>query len=61
MKANQYRRVKMEEMEAYCDEKSKSHDESFSMLHFQIFDTINWKYLEPCLPVNPEAFSMSDG
>jgi len=50
----------MEEMEAYYDEKFKSYDEPFSMLHFEVFDAITWKYLEPHLPVNPEAFSMSD-
>jgi len=50
-----------EEIEAYCTEKSKKYDESFSMLHFRVFDAITWRYLEPYLPVNPEALVLDAG
>lgn len=42
--------VKMAETKAYYDEKSKSYDETFSILYFRVFDAITWKYLEPYVP-----------
>ena len=51
----------MEEIEAYYTEKSKKYDESFSMLYFRVFDAITWRYLEPYLPVNPEALVLGAG
>lgn len=51
----------MGEIEAYYTEKSKKYDESFSMLYFRVFDAITWRYLEPYLPVNPEALVLDAG
>ena len=55
------RRVGMEEVETYYDEKSKSYDETFSILYFRVFDAITWKYLEPYLPTNPNALVLDAG
>ena len=51
----------MEEIDAYYTEKPKKYDESFSMLYFRVFDAITWRYLEPYLPVNPEALVLDAG
>jgi ubiquinone/menaquinone biosynthesis C-methylase UbiE len=51
----------MEETEIYYDEKSKNYDELFSMLYYKVFDAITWKYLEPYLPVNPNALVLDAG
>lgn len=51
----------MEETEIYYDEKSKSYDETFSMLYFRVFDAITWKYLEQYLPTNPNASVLDAG
>jgi ubiquinone/menaquinone biosynthesis C-methylase UbiE len=53
--------VKMEEAEIYYDEKSRSYDETFSMLYFRVFDAVTWKYLEPYLPANPNAMVLDAG
>ena len=51
----------MEEIEIYYNEKSKSYDETFSMLYFRVFDAITWKYLEPYLPTDPNALILDAG
>jgi ubiquinone/menaquinone biosynthesis C-methylase UbiE len=51
----------MEETEIYYDEKSKSYDETLSILYFRVFDAITWKYLEPYLPTNPNALVLDAG
>jgi ubiquinone/menaquinone biosynthesis C-methylase UbiE len=51
----------MEEIGAYYTEKPKKYDESLSMLYFRVFDAITWRYLEPYLPVNPEALVLDAG
>jgi len=53
--------VEMEGIGAYHDEKSKSYDETFSILYFRVFDIITWKYLEPYLPTNPNALVLDAG
>jgi len=51
----------MDETEIYYDEKSEDYDELFSMLYYRVFDAITWKYLEPYLPVNPNALVLDAG
>lgn len=51
----------MEETETYYDEKSKSFDETFSMLYFKVFDAVTWKYLEPYLPTSQNALVLDAG
>ena len=53
--------AEMEETEIYYDEKSKSYDETFSILYFRVFDAITWKYLEQYLPTNPNALVLDAG
>jgi ubiquinone/menaquinone biosynthesis C-methylase UbiE len=53
--------VEMEGTEVYYDEKSKSYDETFSILYFKVFDAITWKYLEPYLPINLNALVLDAG
>jgi ubiquinone/menaquinone biosynthesis C-methylase UbiE len=53
--------VEMEEIENYYNEKSKTYDETFSILYFRVFDAITWKYLEPYLPTTPNALVLDAG
>jgi len=51
----------MEEVKAYYDEKSKSYDETFDALYFKVYDAITWKYIEPYIPINPNALVLDAG
>jgi ubiquinone/menaquinone biosynthesis C-methylase UbiE len=53
--------VEVEEIEIYYNEKSKTYDETFSILYFRVFDAITWKYLEPYLPINSNALVLDAG
>jgi len=53
--------VEMGETETYYDEKSESYDETFSVLYFNVFDAITWKYLEPYLPTDTSALVLDAG
>jgi ubiquinone/menaquinone biosynthesis C-methylase UbiE len=51
----------VKETEKYYDGKSKNYDETFSILYFEVFDAITWKYLEPYLPTSPNALVLDAG
>jgi len=51
----------MEEIEVYYDEKSESYDEIFGALYFRVYDAVTWKYLEPYVPVDPNAVVFDAG
>ena len=51
----------MDEVRTYYNEKSKIYDEAFDSLVFRVLDAITWKYLEPYIPVNTDAFVLDAG
>jgi len=51
----------MEEVESYYNGKSKGYDEFFDMLYYKVFDTITWRYIEPYVPINPDALVLDAG
>ena len=50
----------MEEIEDY-DKKSESYDSVFSALDFRVYDAVTWRYLEPCVPADPDAVVLDAG
>ena len=53
--------VKMDEIEAYYDEKSERYEEIFDTLYFKVYDAVTWKYLEPYVPADPNALVLDAG
>ncbi len=51
----------MEEVKLYYDEKAKSYDETFDMLYFKVYDEITWRYIEPYVPIDPNALVLDAG
>ncbi|MDI6846650.1 MAG: methyltransferase domain-containing protein [Candidatus Bathyarchaeia archaeon] len=51
----------MEEVKLYYDEKAKSYDEIFDMLYFKVYDEITWRYIEPYVPIDPNALVLDAG
>jgi len=48
-------------IEEYYDKRSSSYDSTFDMLYFKVFDAITWKYIEPYVPVDPDALVLDAG
>lgn len=48
-------------VEEYYDKRSSSYDSTFDMLYFKVFDVITWKYIEPYVPVDPNALVLDAG
>jgi len=48
-------------IEEYYDKRSSSYDSTFGMLYFKLFDVITWKYIEPYVPVDPDALVLDAG
>jgi len=48
-------------IEEYYDKRSSSYDSIFEMLYFRVFDVITWKYIEPYVPVDPNALVLDAG
>lgn len=48
-------------IEEYYDKRSSSYDSTFDMLYFKLFDVITWKYIEPYVPVDPDALVLDAG
>lgn len=48
-------------IETYYDKKSSSYDSAFDILYFKVYDTITWRYLEPYVPLSPEAIVLDAG
>jgi ubiquinone/menaquinone biosynthesis C-methylase UbiE len=51
----------MGEIEDYFDKISESYDEVFDALYFKVYDAVTWKYLEPYVPVEPDAVVLDAG
>ena len=51
----------MEEVESYYDKKSENYDEIFGTLYFRVYDAVTWKYLEPHVPLDPNALVLDAG
>jgi len=51
---------KTKEVKAYYDEKP-DYDKTFDMLYFKIYDAITWKYIEPYVPMGPDALVLDAG
>ncbi len=51
----------MEEILTYYDEKAKNYDATYGILCFKVLDAITWKYLEPYLTTNANAFVLDAG
>ncbi|PIX31825.1 hypothetical protein COZ60_02440 [Candidatus Bathyarchaeota archaeon CG_4_8_14_3_um_filter_42_8] len=49
------------EVKTYYDEKSESYDKTFDMLYYKIYDAITWKYIEPYVPIDPNALVLDAG
>ena len=48
-------------IEEYYDKRSSSYESTFDMLYFKLFDVITWKYIEPYVPVDPDALVLDAG
>lgn len=48
-------------IEEYYDKRSPSYDSTFDMLYFKVFDAITWRYIEPYVPVDPDALVLDAG
>jgi len=48
-------------IEDYYDKRSPSYDSTFDMLYFKVFDVITWKYIEPYIPIDPDALALDAG
>ncbi|MBE0520108.1 hypothetical protein IBX35_03595, partial [Candidatus Bathyarchaeota archaeon] len=48
-------------IEEYYDKRSSCYDSTFDMLYFKVFDAITWKYIEPYVPVDPDALVLDAG
>jgi len=48
-------------IEEYYDKRSSSYDSTFDMLYFKVFDVITWRYIEPYVPVDPDALVLDAG
>jgi len=53
--------VKMEEIRAFYNEKSRNYDDGFQMLCFKVLDAVTWKYLEPYVPARSDALVLDAG
>jgi ubiquinone/menaquinone biosynthesis C-methylase UbiE len=51
----------MEEIEEYYDKKSESYDKIFDSLYFRVYDAVTWRFLEPHVPVELDAFVLDAG
>jgi ubiquinone/menaquinone biosynthesis C-methylase UbiE len=51
----------MEEIESYYDKKSEGYDEIFGALYFRVYDAVTWRYLEPYVPLDPNALVLDAG
>jgi ubiquinone/menaquinone biosynthesis C-methylase UbiE len=49
------------EIEQYYDARSKTYDGIFNALYYRIHDFITWKYLDPCVPTNPDSLVLDAG
>jgi len=45
----------------YYDKKSSNYDAVFETLLFKVYDAITWRYLEPYVPVSPDALVLDAG
>ncbi len=52
---------RIEEVKSYYDEKAESYDEVFGTLYFRVYDVVTWKFLEPYVPVEPDALILDAG
>jgi ubiquinone/menaquinone biosynthesis C-methylase UbiE len=50
-----------DEVRNYYNSKSKTYDEAFDTLYFRVYDVVTWKYLEPCIPLSPNASVLDAG
>lgn len=48
-------------VEKYYDKRSSSYDSIFDMLYFKVLDAITWRYIEPCIPTDPDALVLDAG
>jgi ubiquinone/menaquinone biosynthesis C-methylase UbiE len=51
----------MEEIASYYGKISESYDEIFGALYFRVYDAVTWKYLEPHVPLDPNALVLDAG
>ena len=41
--------------------KNQSYDKTFDMLYYKIYDAVTWKYIEPYVPIDPDALVLDAG
>lgn len=51
----------VKEVLAYYNSKSESYDDAFDALYFKVYDAITWKYIEPYIPIEPDALVLDAG
>lgn len=52
---------KTNEVEWYYNTKSKTYDEGFDILYYKVYDEITWRYIQPYVPVDPNALVLDAG